>query len=89
MTIELLLLFAAQFIFIFLKAFQQRNVAHLHYWPVMPVSLLMALTEVYVISIIAISVTLGVLSWQQIVALAIGSGTGCLVSMYLHSKAFK
>ncbi len=44
----------AYFVFVFLKAFQQRNVMGLHYSWIMPISYAMAATEVFVISVVAI-----------------------------------
>jgi len=86
---SLLLLFAAQFVNIFLRAFQQRNVAHMHYIPILPISTLMALTEVFVIGTIAIQTISNQIGWEEVAALALGGGTGCIVSMYLHNKVFK
>jgi hypothetical protein len=62
----------ASFIFVFLKAFQQRNVAFDHYWPVIPISILMAATEVYVISSV---VFLGY-SIALVLSIGVGAGTG-------------
>ena len=74
----------AMFIFVALKATQQRNVAFDHYWPVMPTSLLMAFTEVYVISVI---VRVG---YDVVTTLAIGfgAGLGALLAMWAHKKVF-
>ena len=46
----------AYFVFVFFKAFQQRNVAFDHYWPVLPISYLMAASEVLVISGVSLRV---------------------------------
>lgn len=81
-----LLLFGANTIFIFLKAYQQRNVAHLHYWPVMPLSFLLATAEIYMISTIAILGVRSALDWHHVAALALGGGIGCMLSMYMHDK---
>lgn len=74
--------FFASFIFVFLKAFQQRNVAFDHYWWVAPTSFGMAATEVYVISTIVIT------GYSLSVVLGMGAGgaTGALIAMYLHRK---
>ncbi len=82
-------LFAANLVFIFLKAYQQRNVAGLHYWPVIPVSLLLAATEVYMIVVVAGLGIDGNLEWDHILALALGGGIGCCISMYAHDKVHK
>ena len=75
-------LFIASFVFVFLKAFQQRNVAFDHYKWVLPCSFGMAITEVYVIAAI---VTTGY-SFQAVVGMGLGGGTGALLSMYLHKR---
>lgn len=72
----------ASFIFVFLKAFQQRNVAFDHYRWIIPISLLMALTEVYVIAIIIkVGYHLG-----TVIAIGLGSGTGALIAAILHKR---
>lgn len=75
----------ASFIFIFLKAFQQRNVAFNHYLAVIPTSLLMAVVEVFAIAEIAAE------GWSIPVVLAVGmaSGLGALTAMGLHGFIFK
>lgn len=77
--------FAASFVFIFLKAWQQRNVAFDHYWWIVPTSLLMAVVEVYVIANVA---TRG---WHLplVVAVGLGSGFGALAAALLHKRMFK
>lgn len=77
-----LTLFCASFVFVFLKAFQQRNVAFDHYKWVLPCSFGMALTEVYVIAAI---VQTGY-SFGAVVGMGLGGGTGALLSMYLHKR---
>lgn len=79
----------AYFIFVFFKAAQQRNVAFLHYWWVIPTSYLMAITEVFVISLVAHAavingVTLGLL-WYAF-AIGTGGGLGAIAAMYLHNR---
>ena len=75
-------LFAASFIFVFLKAFQQRNVAFDHYKWIVPTSFGMAITEVYVIAAI---VSTGY-SLSAVLGMGTGGGLGCLLSMYLHKR---
>ena len=74
----------AMFVFVFLKAFQQRNVAFLHYAPVVPTSLLMAGVEIYVIASV---VRLGY-DWTLVVSVGLGGGVGALLAMSLHSRIF-
>jgi hypothetical protein len=72
----------ANFIFVFLKAFQQRNVTlNTPKW-VLPTSYGMALTEVYVISLV---VRLGY-DPLLIVWVGTGAGLGALSAMYIHRK---
>lgn len=87
--LTIFLLFVANFVFIFLKAFQQRNVAYMHYLPVIPTSILMALTEVYVIATIAVQALSGSLGVEDILAIALGGGIGCMASMWAHNRLFK
>lgn len=72
----------ANFLFIFLKAFQQRNVAFDNYRMVLPTSFGLALTEVYVIAKVA------VLGFTIPLALTIGvaAGSGALLAMLLHKR---
>ncbi len=75
----------AMFAFVFLKAFQQRNVAFdAPWWVVLLLSYGMSYTEVYVISVIAeqgFSIALGL-------AIGTGSGWGAIAAMALHRKIF-
>lgn len=80
--IAFLTTFAANFAFIFLKAFQQRNVVHDNYGWVVVTSNAMALFEVYVVAMIAKE---GFTAWL-VLALGLGGGIGCLAAMLLHKK---
>lgn len=78
----------AYFIFVFFKAAQQRNVAFLHYWWVMPISYRMACTEVFVISLVAIEASRG-LSWSLLwfaLTIGTGGGLGAVSAMWLHNR---
>lgn len=72
----------ANFLFIFLKAYQQRNVAFDNYGMVLPTSFGLALTEVYVIAKVA------ALGFTLPLALTIGvaAGSGALCAMLLHKR---
>ena len=87
--IEILLAGAAYFFFVFLKAFQQRNVMGMHYRWIMPISYAMAATEVFVISIVAIK-AVNYTSMTDLITLALsvgtGGGLGALAGMFLHNK---
>lgn len=78
----------AYFIFVFFKAFQQRNVAFMHYKWVLPISYLMSCTEVFVISLVAVEAANG-LSWQLLwfaVTIGTGGGLGAIISMWIHHR---
>ena len=79
---NLALVFICQFVFVGLKAFQQRSVAFDNYRWVIPTSLAMASVEVYVVVVIAQS------GWSWLVVLTIGvaSGAGALGAMILHKR---
>ena len=78
-------LIIASYISIFVKAFQQRNVAFNNYLYIPVFSLAMAFTEVYIIINI---VQLGA-SWDVVWKLAAGAVLGCWTAMCLHSKLIK
>tara|TARA_R110002020_G_scaffold135973_4_gene303493 strand:+ start:417 stop:677 length:261 start_codon:yes stop_codon:yes gene_type:complete len=77
-----MILILASYISVFVKAFQQRNVAFNDYLFVPIFSLAMAFTEVYIIINI---VQLGA-SWDVVWKLATGAILGCWSAMYLHNK---
>lgn len=79
-----ILLFLTSFIYVFLKAGQQRNVAFDHYWMVPPFSFGMAATEVYIISVIAVD---GYSIWA-VLGMGAGGALGALIAMFLHKKYF-
>ncbi len=75
----------AMFCFVFLKAFQQRNVAFdAPWWVVLLLSYGMALTEVYVVSVIAKQG----FSPELVLAIGTGSGWGAVIAMASHRKIF-
>lgn len=78
----------ANFGFIFLKAFQQRNVAFEHYEWILPISLALAAFEVFVIAVIAKTALTGTLIHTLILVLSvgIGGGLGAIAATHLHSK---
>jgi len=82
----------AYFAFVFFKAFQQRNVAFMHYKWVLPISYCMAVTEVIVISVIAMTAVDADTVWEMIptiIAVGTGGGCGAVVSMWVHKKIVK
>lgn len=74
-----LYLFVANFIFIGLKAAQQRNVQHLLYGRVFIFSHIMALVEVYVIFAVADQ---GLVP-SVVLPVGLGGGLGAITAMYL------
>ena len=75
---------SAMFAYVFAKAWQQRNVAFDHYWPVLPTSLVMAALEVYVIATI---VRTGY-DLTLVLSLGSGAGFGAMLAMYTHNYIF-
>jgi hypothetical protein len=87
----------AYFVFVFFKAFQQRNVSWMNYKYVMPISYLMSVSEVIVISTVAytgaqlfpFSMAALIEILPMIFAIGTGGGLGCLSAMYLHHRYVK
>lgn len=76
----------ATFIFIFLKAFQQRNVAFdAPAYVVVLTSLCMAFAEVYVIAAVVVQGY----HIPLIISVGIGGGVGAVLSMQLHKRIFR
>jgi hypothetical protein len=75
-------LFLTSFVFVFLKAGQQLNVARGHYWLVPPFSFGMAATEVYVIAAVAVHGY----SLHAVIGMGTGGSLGAIIAMYLHSR---
>ena len=76
---------AAAGTFVFLKAFQQRNVAFDQYAAIMPTSIAMAFAEFYVVALI---VTTGY-DVPLVISLGTGAGFGAMAAMYTHGKIFR
>lgn len=77
------------FMFVFFKAFQQRNVAFMHYWWVMPISFCMSTTEVFALGIIAVGAVEAEHWWQLMpyaLCLGLGGGIGAMVAMWTHFR---
>jgi hypothetical protein len=79
-----LALAGASFLFVFLKAFQQRNVAFDNYIAVMPISIMMASVEVFTVTKVAAA------GWNIGIVLSIGiaSALGAITAMHLHKWLF-
>lgn len=74
--------FGASLAFVFFKAFQQRNVAFDHFRWVMPTSMGMALTEFYVVALVAKHGY----SLPLVLAAGAGAGLGAIAAMTLHAR---
>jgi hypothetical protein len=72
----------ANFGFIGLKAFQQRNVIHNNFGWVLITSNGLAVFEVFIIA----SVAREGFTWVLAFALGIGGGLGCIAAMKLHNR---
>ena len=77
-----ILLFITSFLFIFLKSFQQINVTQRHLAWIVPTSMLMAFSEVYIVA------TTAKTGWDFMLVLGIGlgSGLGSLSATLVHPK---
>jgi hypothetical protein len=82
---QLLAMFGAVFCYVFVRAFQQRNVAFAHYGWIIPTSYLMAMLDVFIIVFVARS------GWHLAIVLANGTGGACgaLCAVYLHKRWIK
>ncbi len=80
------------FIFVFFKAFQQRNVSFEHYKWIMPIAYCMAITEILVYSIVAIkavSVTSAFEMIPMVFTVGTGGGLGALIATWVHHRYVK
>ena len=82
-------LFLANFSYIFLKAFQQKNVMKDNYVLVLPTSFGMAACEYFIMGTIAL-VAVGDSSWNEamlnVLCIGLGGGLGSLIGMVAHNK---
>ena len=86
---ELLIVFAVNFAFIFLKAFQQLNVFFKNYKVVPPTSFSMTITQVYIWHAVSVRTVAGESFWEMwplIAALALAGWLGSVSGMYLHHR---
>lgn len=73
--------FAAAFIFVGLRSFQQLNVVHKKYWWILPTSYLMATVEVFLVASMAKT------GWGWIVLfIGTGAGLGSITATYMHER---
>ncbi len=74
------LIFIANFVFVLLKAVQQRNIVGDYYLWVPPVSFLMSAAQVAIILYIVQS------DWWAIIPMGLGGATGGMLGMYIHRR---
>lgn len=75
---------AAMFVFVGLKSFQQRNVAHGNLMPIVPTSIAMAFCEFFVVAYVAVH------GFDPVAATIIGvsAGLGSIVAVIVHRRMF-
>ena len=82
----------AYFLSIFFKAFQQRNVAFMHYVWVFPTSYLLAVTDISVTGLVVLKVV-ETQSFMAMLPMALAVGTGgalgSTTAMWLHNRYIK
>ncbi len=85
MIIKLLAMFGAVFCYVFVRAFQQRNVAFANYRWMIPTSYVMAFLDVFIIVFVSKS------GWSLPIVLANGTGgcLGCIGAVFLHRRFIK
>jgi hypothetical protein len=78
-------MFGACYVYVLLRAFQQRNVAFDNYGWILPVSYCMAVVDVFIVAFVAHQ------GWSVGIVLANGTGgfLGCLSAMFLHNRWVK
>ena len=74
----------ATFILIFIRAFQQRNVAHAHYVAMLPTSMAFAFAEYFVI----LSVVKQGFDMGLILLIGVSAGLSSMLATYLHKRIF-
>lgn len=79
---QIILAFFSSYIFVFLKAFQQRNVAFDNYFWVIPTSMSMGFVE-YVTVFLIVKMGYNI---PLILGAGLGAGLGALSAMLLHKK---
>jgi hypothetical protein len=83
--VKVLTIFGCSYIFVALKALQQRNVAFDNYLWVVPTSVAMGFVEYGTIILV---VTSGY-RWFTLLAAGLGAGLGALSAMIFHKKYIK
>ncbi len=78
--------FAVSFSYVFLKALQQLNVVHHKLLWIAPVSILMGLCEVFIISTVATNQAGFMVLVSIGVSLGFGGAAGAILAMILHKR---
>ncbi len=73
-------IFLAAFVLVFMRALQQQNVIHRHYWWAVITSYLIAIGEVAVVYNVA------QIGWPAVPYLGTGGALGVTLSMYVHKR---
>lgn len=76
-------LFSTTLIYVFLRAFQQKNVMHSKYMWMVPVSYGMGFCDVYIITSIAHG---DHVLWMTALAMGTGGTIGSISATYLHNR---
>ena len=90
--IEPLALGATNFLYIALKAFQQKNVMHDSYKAMIPTSCAMAMCEYFITGTIAVIAVTGgsfIHTTLNVVAIGLGGGSGSILATYWHNRLRK
>lgn len=78
-----LFLFGTTFMYVFLRAFQQKNVMHSKYGWMIPTSYGMGVCDVYIITTIAAG---GHVLWLAAFSMGTGGAIGSMLATYLHNR---
>lgn len=82
MSVDYLFAFLASYVYIWAKATQQLQVVNFRYWRIMPMSLVMAACEVFImVNVIRTADSFGGLALLAF-CIGIGAGLGCLTAMF-------
>jgi len=83
--------FAAAFVVVFFKSFQQKNVIHETYGAVIPTSIAINVAELVVVGIWVINIidSAFVTAFVTSVCMGVGGGLGSISSVVIHNHLFK
>lgn len=86
-----LIIFSIAILFIFAKAFQQRNVIHNNWWWIPVFSFTMSFLELGALSLGIMDIANN--GWHRLISLGIAQGAGgtigCWLAMYTHNRLHK